>query len=132
MADTAITATVTYPGPSGVRLPGNPALVTGSYVANDTDNHAMKFNTLGKRFITYVVTNPSNKDVTITIYGAPTLASEVGETGVFLIGTSETASAGTTNDATTDQGAVFFIIRCTSSATPDGSTVTIHAHLMPT
>jgi len=131
MADTVITATMTHPGPTGLRDSMAPALVTGTYDANDTDYHAMIFNTMGKRYITYCVDNPSDKDVTVTIYGAPAITSVVGDPGVFLIGTSVTSSSTSYEEATTDEGAMFFIIRCTSAAaSATGTTVTVHAHLM--
>lgn len=130
MADTAIERTITYEEPSGIRGPQNPALVAGTYVANDTDYHAMYFNTGGKRFMTYCVDNPSDKDVVVTIYGAPYISSVVGDAGVFLIGTYITAAAGDYKEDTTDEGALYYIVRCKSAAVPDGSTITVHAHLM--
>jgi len=134
MADTVIVRTITNPGSIGPRTELQPALVTGSYLADDTDNHAMTFPTMGKRYMTYVVHNPSDKDVTVTIYGSQSpvtsTAGKVGDPGVFLIGTSETATAGSYEEATTDEGAMYYIIRCTSAATPDGSTVRVYAHLM--
>ena len=138
MADTVIAATKTSPGSTGIKGELLPVLVTGSYVANDQDYHAMTFPTMGKRFMTYVVDNPSDKDVVVTIYGSPSAvtstAGKVGDYGVFLIGTFETAAAGdtgaTSHVATTDEGAMYYIIRCTSAATPDGSTVRVYAHLM--
>jgi hypothetical protein len=135
MADTVITATKTSPGATGLKSELLPVLVTGSYVANDTDYHAMTFATQGKRYMTYVVDNPSDKDVVVTIYGSPSpvtsTAGKVGDPGVFLIGTSETSTAGGYVEATTDEGAMYYIIRCKSAATPDGSTVRVYAHMMP-
>ena len=135
MADTTITATKTSPGSTGIKGELQPVLVTGSYAANDTDYHAMSFPTMGKRYMTYVVDNPSDKDVVVTIYGSPTkmTASEgrVGDPGVFLIGTSETATAGSYGQATTDEGAMYYIIRCkTAVASATGTTVRVYAHLM--
>ena len=135
MADTVITATTTSPGSTGIKGELLPVLVTGSYAADDTDYHAMSFPTMGKRFMTYVIDNPSDQDVVVTIYGSPKAmtASEgrVGDPGVFLIGTSETATAGSYVEATTDEGAMYYIIRCTSAvASATGTTVTVHAHLM--
>ena len=134
MADTVIAATKTSPGSTGIKGELLPVLVTGSYVANDQDYHAMTFATMGKRFMTYVVDNPSDKDVLVTIYGSPSAvtstAGKVGDPGVFLIGTFVTAVAGSYKEDTTDEGAMYYIIRCTSAATPDGSTVRVYAHLM--
>jgi len=108
-----------------------PALIIGTYAANDTEYHAMIFNTVSKRYLTYCVDNPSDKDVVVTIYGAPYLRSQVGDAGVFLIGTYITATAGSYKEDTTDEGAAFYIIRCkTAVASATGTTVTVFAHLM--
>jgi len=81
------------------------------------------------------VDNPSDKDVVITIYGSPASPDDtkgkVGDPGVFLIGTSETATAGSYEEATTDEGAMYYIIRCkTAVASATGTTVRVYAHLM--
>ena len=129
--DTTITPTITHPGTTGIRIPMSPALVTGSYAANDTEYHSMVFETMGKRFLTYYVDNPSDKDVVVTLYGSSDGALHVDDVGVFLIGTSFTSSAGSYEHDTTDEGAMFYIIRCkTAVASATGTTVTVHAHLM--
>jgi len=129
--DTKITPTITHPGTTGIRTPQHPALVVGTYDADDALYHAMIFPTMGKRFLTYYVDNPSDKDVVVTIYGAPYKTSNVDDIGVFLIGTFVTATAGSDIEDTTDEGAMFYIIRCkTAVASATGTTATVHAHLM--
>jgi len=105
--------------------------IIGTYVANDTDTHTMIFNSRGKSKLTYVVENPSNKSVVVSLYGAPTATSIVGGAGVMQIGTDITAlTTGNIYD-TTDDGFPYYIIRCSSAAVPDGETVTIYAYLTP-
>jgi len=130
MADTAITGTISHPEPSGLRTAETTTLITGTFVANDTDYHALVVNSAGKRALTYGADNPSNKDLTITLYGSPSATAGVGDAGVFQIGTSITVSSGAGDYDTTDDGFAFYIIRCKFAATPNGATVTVYAYLM--
>ena len=129
--DAVIKTTITHPGQTGIRDSRTPTLITGTYAANDAEYHAMIFNTTGKRYLTYCVDNPSDKDVVVTLYGAPYLTSQVGDAGVFAIGDAITSAAGSYKEHTTNEGAAFYIIRCkTAVASATGTTVSIFANLM--
>jgi len=129
MADTAITRV-----PSGhdvsYRQTVMPSYSSGTFLADDTDYHVLVLDSRGKRFLTYGVDNPSNKDLAITLYGSPSETAGVGDAGVFLIGTSITALAGNYIYDTTDDGFIYYIVRCKFAEVPNESTVTVYAYLM--
>lgn len=108
-----------------------PLLTAGSYVADDTDYHAMIFSSRGKSRLTFSVDNPSDQAVVVTLYGAPSLTSAVDDAGVMLIPVTFTASATGDGYEVTDDGFLYYLIRCKSAVNGDGKTVTVYAHLMP-
>ena len=129
MADTKIATTTEHVGPYGPRGPESAVLITGSYVADDTDYHAMYFGCYDKRFVTYGIDNPSDQTVTVTIYGSPSATAQVGDVGVFLIGTSVVVTTGTYGYDTTDDGFAFYIMRCVSALAGDDEVVSLFVHL---
>ena len=131
MADTPITAVVSKDEIVRYSQALMPCLITGSYVADDTDNHSMIFSASGKSRLTYCVDNPSNKDVVVTLYGSNAIDGAVGDSGVFLIPAALTATAASKGYQTTDDGFLYYLIRCASALAGDSKTVTIYAHLMP-
>ena len=100
----------------------------GTYVANDTDYHAMKLNFNGRAGFLIHVDNPSDQDVLVNLYGMHDVDAEVGDTGVIQIGTVFTAAAGLSISQSTTDPYPFFLIRCNSAVAPDGSTVTIYVN----
>jgi len=130
MADTAIIGSVAESTITAQQVQ-IPAYITGTYAADDTDYHTMVVDARGKPKLTYGAFNASNKDVVITLYGSPSATAAVGDTGVFLIGTSITATATSNKYDTTDDGFPFYLIRCKQAATPNGETITVYAYLTP-
>ena len=108
-----------------------PLLITGSYEASDALYHALKFSTAGKSRLTYGVNNLSDQDVVVTLYGSNSATAEVGDAGVFLIPALLTAAAASKGYQTTDDGFLYYIIRCKSAVAGDDKVVSIYAHLMP-
>ena len=100
----------------------------GTYVADDTDYHAMKLNLHGREGFLIHVDNPSDKDVVCDLYGMHDVAAEVGDTGVIQIGTSFTATAGSSVSQSTTDPYPYYLVRCKSALAPDGSTVTIYVN----
>lgn len=100
-----------------------------TYVADDQDAHKLLMDARGKGRFSFVIDNPSNKDVVATLYGCHTEDDDVGDAGVMEIGGSGagsiTALAGDDNYDTCNDPFPFYILSCTSAATPDGETVTI-------
>jgi len=131
MADEVISTTISSES-TRAEQSQMPLLITGSYEGGDALYHAMIFNPFGKSKLTYGVDNPTNKDITVTIYGCPSLTSEVGDAGVFLIGTFITATAASSVYGTTTDGFLFYLIRCKSDAATDtpAETVNVYVHLM--
>ena len=107
--------------------------LTGTYVANDTDEHEFHVDARGKGRMTVAVVNPSNKDVVVTVYGCFAIDADVGDAGVFELGGagngSFTASATDENYECYNDPFPFFIISCDSAATPDGKTVVVYVTL---
>lgn len=131
MADTAITPVPAKDEITSAAQAQMPLLITGTYVANDDEYHAMVFSTRGKSRLTYGVDNPSNKDVVVTLYGSYSLTGAVDDAGVFLIPALLTVSATSSGYQVTDDGFLYYLIRCKSAAAGDSETVTVYAHLIP-
>jgi len=108
-----------------------PLLITGEYVNDDVLYHSMIFRTAGKSRLTYGVNNLSDQDVVVTLYGSNAVDGEVGDAGVFLIPAALTASAASKGYQTTDDGFLYYIIRCKSAMAGNDKVVSIYAHLMP-
>jgi len=111
-------------------IPNN---LTGSYVANDTDDHAFHVDARGKGRMTVVVENPTDKTVTTTVYGCHAIDDDVGDAGVCEIGGSGNGSFDVLTTASGyecyNDPFPFYIISCASSATPDGKTVVVNITL---
>ena len=118
---------------TGHRQTIQPNTMYGEYVANDTDDHAFHVDARGKGRMTVCVENPSDKDVVVTVYGAHAIDADVGDAGVVEIGGSggSTFTAGTAsrNYECYNDPFPFYIVSCTSSATPNGKTVTAYITL---
>ena len=129
MPDTAITR-IPLGHEVSYRQSQMPAYSYGEYVADDTDNHDMTADARGKAKLTYGAENPSDKDLVITLYGSHSATAGVGDAGVFLIGTSITASSTSREYDTTDEGFPFYIIRCRQAvAATDSKKITVYANL---
>jgi len=130
MADTAIDQsklTLTSSAPRAM----NAVAYYGTFIADDTDYHLLRFATSGKSKITYAVDNLSNKDCVVDLWGSFVQDAEPGDTGTFQIGTSITASATDVKYDTTADGFPWMFVRCKFSATPDSKTVTVYTYAVP-
>ena len=105
-----------------------PSTVSGTFVADDQDYHTMELDMHVEGGLTYGATNPSDKDMVITLYGAFESGVDPGDAAAFpieVVGT--TVAAGASNYATTTHKFPYYLVRCKFAATPDGSTVTVKA-----
>ena len=111
-------------------IPNN---LTGSYVANDTDDHEFHVDARGKGRMTVVIENPSDKTVTTTVYGCHAIDDAVGDDGVMEIGGSGVSAFDTltteSNYECYNDPFPFYIVSCTSGDTPDGETVVVNITL---
>ena len=71
----------------------SPNPLTGTFVADDTDNHIAKVDGRGKGRLTVAVDNPANQTVTVTVYGMHSATGAVGDAGTFLIGSFTVTAA---------------------------------------
>ena len=131
MADAVITPVVAKSEIVFAQQSLMPILITGEYVNDDVLYHSMTFSTAGKSRLTYGVNNLSDQDVVVTLYGSDTLTGLVGDAGVFLIPAALTAGAASKGYQTTDDGFLYYIIRCKSAVAGNDKVVSIYAHLMP-
>jgi len=127
MADTAITAAALSKDLANLQS-RSARFQKGTYVANDTDYHAMKLNFNGRAGFLIHVDNPSDKDVVVTLHGMHDVDAEVGDTGVIAIGALFTAAAGSSVSQSTTDPYPYYLVRCKSAAVPDGSTVTVYVN----
>jgi len=130
MADIAITIAA-LDKDVGYRQAQMPSYVYGSFVGEDTDDHAAKVDGRGKGRLTYAVDNATDQTVTVTLYGMHTATGEVGGTGVFAIdSTGFAVTTATTGYETNNDPFPYYLIRCTFAVTPTGDKdVTVYANL---
>jgi len=128
MADTAIAAAelgkhVDY------QQTTKPRTMSGTFIADDTDYHAMELNMRTQGGLTYGAENLSDKDMTITLYGAFESGKDVAtDTDVFAIDdVGLVVAAGETGYEVTGDKFPYYIIRCKFAAVPNESIVTIYA-----
>lgn len=124
MADTAITAAelgdkISY------QQTTKPRTMSGTFVADDTDYHAMELNMRVQGGLTYGAHNLSDKAMTVTLYGAFESGKDVAtDTDVFAIDDVGfvVPATGSNYEMTADKFP-FYIIRCKFADTPTGTTV---------
>jgi len=128
MADTVITA-ADLAGDLGYQQVAEQGYKSGSFVADDQAFHSMEVSVPANSGFLYGATNPSNKDMTMTLYGAFVSGLDPATSGaVFPIEVAgTTVTAGASAHAITTHKFPYYIIRCTFAATPDGSTVIVYA-----
>ena len=128
MGPTNPTLATRIPGYRQVIIPNN---VVGTYAADDQDNHDFRVDARGKSKLTIFGDNPSDETVTMTVYGAQTKTSEIGDSDVIAIdGFVLTLTTVTADYEVSNDPFPYYIIRSTSGSTPDGSTVSIWANLV--
>ena len=105
-----------------------------TFDGDDTDNHDYRVDCRGKSKAVVAVHNATNKDLTVTVYGAHAADAEVGDDGTFEIdgpgnGSFTVAAANDWNYEVLNDPFPWIIIRCTFSATPDGEAVKLYVDL---
>jgi hypothetical protein len=127
MADTAITA-AEHGEKLSYKQTSKPRTVSGTFLADDTDFHVMELDMRVQGGLTYGATNPSNKDMVITLYGAFEAGVDPGDAAAFPIdATGFTVSAGKSAHETTLDKFPYYLVRCKFAASGDGSTVVVKA-----
>ena len=107
-----------------------PNSVSGTYLADDQDDHDFITDARGKGRMTVSIDNPSNKDVTVVVYGTQEPDGEIADAATKQIGTfTATALNAAKNYETSNDPFPYYLVRCSSAATPDGSTVTVYVNL---
>lgn len=71
----------------------SPNYLTGTFAADDADNHQFKVDTRGKSKVTVAVHNPADKDLTVTIYGMHTATGVIADAGTHSIGSFSVTAA---------------------------------------
>ena len=132
MADTAITTTkLTTILPSAPRAL-NAVAYYGEFDGDDTDYHIFRVATSGKGKVIYGAYNPTDKDMTVTLYGSFDQDAEVGDSGVFGIDTSGiTVPTTESNYEITADTYPWIFVRCTFAVIPDGETVVVYVYVTP-
>lgn len=126
MADTVIADSER--GSISIAQRDRPREVFGTFVADDTDYHFMELNMRVAGGLTYGATNPSNKDMVVTLYGAFEEGVDPGDAAAFPIdATGFTVASGASAHETTLDKFPFYLVRCKFAVAPDGSTVTVKA-----
>lgn len=96
----------------------SPSSVSGSFVADDTDNHQAIFDARGKAKVTVAVDNPANQTVTANVYGLHASDGAVGDVGTFLIGTFTVTAAADKGYETIADPAPWMLIDLSYAVTP--------------
>lgn len=110
----------------------SPNHYSGSFVGNDTDNHDFLFKARGKRTVTVAIDNPTDQTLTWSLYGMHEADGKVGDAGTFEVDTANTILTGAKGGATNTNSYPFYLLRCSFSVEPDGSTVSVYADVMGT
>jgi len=129
MADTATTTPVELGESISHQQSQKPRAMSSTFVANDTDHHVMEVDMSVKGGLTYGATNPSNKDMVMTLYGAFESGVDPGDAAAFPIDITGglVIGAGASAHETTQDKFPFYLIRCKFADAPNGETVTIKA-----
>ena len=107
-----------------------PDYLTGSFIANDTDDHIFKLGGQGKGRMTVCIDNLSNKTATITVYGSHSATADIGDSGVAELGgageSGFTVLTTVCDYETYNDPFPYYIIRVTMSAVGDNKVVTLY------
>ena len=129
MADTPTTTPVESGDNISNQQSAKPRAMLSTFVADDTDYHFMQLDMSVKGGLTYGATNPSNKGMVITLYGAFESGVDPGDEAAFPIDVSggHTVGAGASAHEVTLDKFPYYLIRCKFADVPDGETVVIKA-----
>ena len=134
MADTAITNTNNVE--SGEHVGKNQVIIPNYRKATvelaDDDYHALIVDGRGKGRMSVFVTNETDTDVAVTVFGAQTSDADPGDTDAVELGGSGesgfTASSTDKNYETYNDPFPFYIIRIKAATDPDGEEVNIYVN----
>jgi len=127
MPDTAITPTISEDIKG--KQAQMPAYVSGSYVGDDTDYHALKVNAQGKGKLVYCVDNKTDQEVVALLYGSHSATADVGDDGVFEIDSSTLTVAATSKEyGISNDPFPHFIVRASSSVAGDSEDVLVYVN----
>lgn len=116
MADVALEVT-TLAHQVPYRAATSPNYISGSFTAEDDDNHDAKIDARGKGRMSVACNNPANQDATVTVYGMHTSDGSVGDAGVFEIG-SFTANSADKEYETINDPFPWYLIRVNYAVAP--------------
>jgi hypothetical protein len=133
MADTPITRITLGHNVDQKQVIG-PNYQYGQVALADALYHAMVVDGRGKGRMTVYVTNETNKDVVVTVYGSQTADGDPADAEVIELGGSGesqfTVTAGSKDYETYNDPFPWYIIRIKAATSPNGEAVTIYANLM--
>ena len=128
MADTPFTAAELGDNISHIQTTTKPRTMSGTFVGDDTDYHVIELDMSVNGGLTYGATNLTDKDMTLTSYGAFESGLDPGDAGAFPIDTTGiVVPAGESLHTTTTDKFPYYLLRCKFAAGPDGSDVTVKA-----
>ena len=103
-----------------------PNHLSGSFAGDDQDNHDFVWEARGKSVVSFAINNATDKQMTWALYGMHASNGTVGDAGTFSIDSGTTAAGGQTDEGYIGYNYPYFLLRCSFSATPDGSTVNVY------
>ena len=128
MADVATTTAAELGDNVSWQQTTKPRTMSATFVADDQLYHLTELDMRVNGGLTYGATNPSNKDMEITLWGAFESGVDPGDAAAFPIDTTGfTVPAGESEYTTTTDKFPYYLIRSKFGADPDGETVTIKA-----
>ena len=95
-----------------------PNVLSGSFTADDTDNHDFKFSSRGKSHLTVAVDNPADQGCTFALYGMHSISDTVGSVGTFPIGAAVTVATASKGYETCADGFPFYLLRVVYAVAP--------------
>jgi len=105
-----------------------PRSMSGTFAGDDSDYHVMELDMRVNGGLTYGATNETDKDLTITLYGAFESGLDPADEAAFPIDIAGFVVSATSSDYTTTTDKFpYYLIRCKLAAGPDGENVTVKA-----
>lgn len=101
----------------------------GTFAVDDADNHDFRVSAAGKGRFTVQVDNPSDKQITVSVWGAPDSSAEVGDADVVQIGSNFLVAASGCEYETVNDPFPYYLFRLVAVTGGDGSTATLYVHL---
>ncbi len=109
--------------PLGLDVPYRQAIMpkhqSGSFIADDTDNHDYRFSSRGKSNVAFSIDNPANQTLTWTLYGMHEADGEVGDEGTFELDTDSILTADKASELFAGYPYPYYLLRCAFAVAPD-------------